>query len=260
MKKIVLFTIILLLGITTFGKDGIPDKPQTAKLVNDLANILTPQEEKSLEAKLLSYFVENSTQIAVVTVKTLNGYERGYFATELAHQWGIGSAKNDNGILLLVKPKYPNSKGEVFVAVGYGLEGKATDLATGQIVRNKLIPAFKNNDYFGGINTATDALISLTKGEYNEKQELPENSIGFSFFIFLIIMIFLIILLSKRNTNGYEVSSHGANVPMWQIMDILSRTKGRGSYKDFTSGGGSFGDFGGFGGGSFGGGGAGGSW
>lgn len=267
MRKTTLFVLFLLLNLIAFGKEGIPEKPKVAKLVNDLANILTPQQEEVLEAKLLSYFVESSTQVAVVTVKSLNGYERAHFATELAHKWGIGSSKNDNGILLLVKPKYPDSKGQVFIAVGYGLEGRATDLATGQIIRNKIIPAFKNNDYFGGINTATNDLIALTKGEYNEKQELPEEAVGFSFFVILIIMIFLIIILSKHRRSGYEVSSDGASVPMWQILDMLNRTKGKGSYGDFSSGGGifgkrggGFGDFGGFGGGSFGGGGAGGSW
>lgn len=269
-----IFTLSLsLLYFLAFAQEGIPEKPHVERLVNDFANVLSEPEKQQLEDKLVAYSQESSTQIAVVIVKSLNGYERANFATRLAQKWGIGSAKNDNGILLLVKPKYANSKGEVFVATGYGLEGAATDLANGQIVRNIIIPQFKENHYFQGIDMGTDALIALTKGEYNQavppQGETPEIPFGV---VLLSIMVFLIFLstMKRRAAQQYQMTKTGGSVPMWMLLEMLTRGRGKGDFDDFNSGSGSFGGFGGgfgsgggfggFGGGSFGGGGAGGSW
>ncbi|PID88658.1 MAG: hypothetical protein CSB03_00230 [Bacteroidia bacterium] len=273
--KPTLFTILLFLSLvnfSVFAQEGIPDKPSKERLVTDLADVLTEQEEQQLEAKLVTYWRESSTQVAVVTVKSLNGYERADFATRLAQKWGIGSAKHDNGILLLVKPKYPNSKGQVFIATGYGLEGKTTDLASGQIRTNILIPHFKQNDYFGGIDKGTDALIALTKGEYNDAtSENQPTQIPIVWIILFVILLLFFLSLMKRKAKGqYQMSRKGGSVPMWILLEELTRERGRGDFDDFNSGSGGFGGFGGgfggsggfggFGGGSFGGGGAGGSW
>lgn len=264
-KKISTFIYVCCFVTFLFQNDvlaqDIPDKPQKETLVVDFANILTHEQKYLLESKLLNYFTESSTQVSVVIVKSLNGYERADYATRLAQKWGIGSAKNDNGILLLVKPKYKRSKGQLYIAVGYGLEGAATDMAVGQIRTNILIPAFIQNDYFGGIDRATDALIALTKGEYNEKQFANKNS-GSGNFIIIVIIIFIVIFVvgSKKNNDHHNMNSSGGSLLPWIFFDTLSSRRGGGSFGDFSSGGGSFGDFGGFGGGSFGGGGAGGSW
>lgn len=263
LKRTFIFLLLSLLCFAVFPQSGIPEKPNVERLVNDFANILSEQEENQLEQKLASYARQSSTQIAVVTVKSLNGYERADFATRLAQKWGIGSAKHDNGMLLLVKPKYADSKGQVFVATGYGLEATVTDLANGQIVRNVIIPYFRQNDYFGGIDKGTNALISLTKGEYNEAMPPPKPSEGIPLWVIIfLIVIFLIFISSiKQKAKGqYQMSKNGGSIPMWMLLEMLTRSRGRGDFDDFNSGGGSFGGFGGFGGGSFGGGGAGGSW
>ncbi len=257
-----IITIILFLGIGVFpliGQGEIPNKPNVERLVVDFAHVLSTTEKQRLEEKLEQYSRETSTQIAVVTVKSLNGYERAEFTTRLAQKWGIGSAKYDNGILLLVKPRYNDSKGQVQIATGYGLEGAATDLACGQIRNNILIPHFKRNDYFGGIDKATDALIALTRGEYNDEyaQEEPV-SIPFSVIITIILVVFILFSSLKRKAKGqYQMSKNGGSVPMWLLLELLTRNTGSSSFDDFNSG---SGGFGGFGGGSFGGGGAGGSW
>lgn len=271
LKKI--FTILLcILSFTVFAQKGIPEKPQQERLVNDFANVLTIQQQQQLEQKLVNYYRESSTQLAVVTVKSLNGYEKADFATRLAQKWGIGSARHDNGMLLLVKPKYANSKGQVFIATGYGLEGAATDLANGQIVRNVIIPAFRENDYFGGIDKGTDALIALTKGEYNDAVPTNTHSGELPFWVILlaIVLFFVFISMLKQKAKGqYQMSKNGGSIPMWMLFEILTRSRGKGDFDDFNSGSGGFGGFdgggfgggfGGFGGGSFGGGGAGGSW
>lgn len=261
-KKILVLLSFLAFYVSSLGQQ-IPEKPTKETLVVDFADILTVEQERLLEQKLLDYFIQSSTQVAVVTVTTLNGYERAEFATQLAQKWGIGSAKNDNGILLLVKPKYPNSRGQLFIAVGYGLEGVATDMAVGQIRSNILIPAFINNDYFGGIDKATDALIALTKGEYNEEQfAKKQNGINPFWIIFAIIIIIILLqsFKNKKNNDHHNMDSSGSGLPWWMLLESMNGRRGSGSFGDFSSGGGSFGGFGGFGGGSFGGGGAGGSW
>ncbi|WP_116495367.1 TPM domain-containing protein [Balneicella halophila] len=269
-----IFTILLCcLWLVSFAQEGIPEKPKVERLVNDLAGILTEQEEQQLEQKLVKYAQESSTQVAVVTVKSLNGYERADFATRLAHKWGIGSSKNDNGILLLVKPKYRDSKGQIQIAVGYGLEGAATDLASGQIRDNIIIPHFKNNDYFSGIDKGTDALIALTKGEYNESAYPANEHSDFPIFLLPILFILFVIILStlrRKASKQYQMSKTGGSIPSWMLIEMLTRRSGKGDFDDFNSGSGGFGGFGGgfgsgggfggFGGGGFGGGGAGGSW
>jgi len=82
-----------------------PDKPVPAKLVNDLAGLLSPEEVDALEQKLVAYDDSTSTQIAVVTIRDLQGYEVADYAQRLAEKWGIGQKGLDNGILILIKPK-----------------------------------------------------------------------------------------------------------------------------------------------------------
>ena len=81
----------------------------------------------------------------------------------MGEKWGIGSEKFDNGILVLLKPKTSDSKGEVFIAVGYGLEGVVPDATAKRIVENEMIPMFRENNMYGGIEKATDVLIDLTR-------------------------------------------------------------------------------------------------
>lgn len=275
MRRTLSTIFLLFIGWAALAQsDGIPEKPAVQTLVTDLAEILTEEQKNILEQKLLEYFKSSSTQVAVVTVNNMGGYEPQEFATRLGEKWGIGKAKYDNGILLLVKPKTPDTKGQVFIATGYGLEGSATDLATGQIVRRILIPHFKNNDYFGGIDAGTNALIDLTRGEYNDPQKYQPQGQEIPIWVIVLFFIGLVLFLSmmtRHSKNEYDMSSAGGSIPMWQLMEMLRQSKRRGGFEDFSSGrgsfgggfgsgGGTFGGFGGFGGGSFGGGGAGGSW
>ena len=73
----------------------------------------------------------------------------------------------NNGVLILVKPKTPDSNGQVFIAQGYGLEGAIPDITCGQIVDNEILPAFRNGDYYGGLSNATNTLMSLARGEFS---------------------------------------------------------------------------------------------
>lgn len=270
MRKLLLIIASLLVSIFALAND-LPKRPEPPTLVNDFANMLSRNERAALERKLVDYFAATSTQIAVVTVNSLSDYQISDYAFRLGEKWGVGGAKFNNGILMVVMPKTSTSKGEVFIAVGYGLEGVVPDVTAKQVVENELIPHFKNNDMFGGIDSGVSVLIDLTKGEYNYQQYAKhvEGKGGFSpFLIFLIIFVVFPIIFGRRR-KGYYSAGGRSSLPFWLAMGMMGGAgrKHSGFFGDFSSGSGSFGgggnsfgSFGGFGGGSFGGGGAGGSW
>lgn len=268
MKKIVLTFVSMILVLSAVVAQ-LPQRPNPPTLVTDLAGVFSPQEQAHLEQKLVDFFAQTSTQIAVVTVPDLGGYDVADYAVKLGHSWGIGSEKFDNGILVLIKPKTNDSSGKVHIAVGYGLEGVVPDITANQVVENELIPRFKENDMFGGVENATNVLIELTKGEYNYQQYAKKGSSkgGGGFIVVFIVLIIIISSFGGRR-KGYYSAGGRSSLPFWLAMGLMNGA-GRshsGSFGNFSSGSGSFGGgssfggFGGFGGGGFGGGGAGGSW
>ena len=161
--------IIILIALGMFGavfaQEGIPDPPKPPRLVNDYAGILDPGQVQSLEQRLVAYNDSTSTQITVVIVPSLNGYDKSDFAQRLGQKWGVGGSKFNNGFVILVKPKTATEQGDVFIATGYGVEALVPDATARLIVEREMVPYFKTNDYFGGINAAVTALQKFTKGE-----------------------------------------------------------------------------------------------
>lgn len=257
--------IFLIANLLSFSQD-IPAPQDPPRLVNDFTGILAADEVEHLERKLLAFNDSTSTQITVVIVKSLNGYDKNEFAQMIGEQWGVGRKGKNNGAVMLVKPKYPNEKGEVAIQTGYGLEGAIPDALAKRIVENEMIPEFKQGNYFAGIDKATDVMISLTKGEYTADQYEKRQSKKAGPFALLIPLAILVgvLLMIRSGRNGTR--SIGKDLPFWMMLGLLS-SMGRGhsgSWNNFSGGsgfgGGGGGGFGGFGGGSFGGGGAGGSW
>ncbi len=239
---------MLFLASVAKGQGGaLPDPMSPPRLVNDFAGILTPQQKDALERKLVDFDRETSTQIAVVTVDDLNGYAPGDFAQRLLEKWGVGGKKNNNGVVFLVKPKTGQSRGEVFISVGYGLEGVIPDITAGHILDREVVPSFRNGDYYSGIDRGVDALIALSKGEYTATKE-DEGPSPVAVVIFLIITLIFVIAGSRHNKRGGRGGGG-----MW--IPPVSGGRG-GGFGGFGGGGG----FGGFGGGIGGGGGGGRSW
>lgn len=262
MKKRILFLVALLVGFSTFAQD-IPDK--TDRLVNDFANVLSSREVNQLEGELENFARRTSTQIVIVTVPTLNGYDASDYAFQLGEKWGVGQGDKDNGVVVLFKPKTADSRGQVFVATGYGLEGIIPDaVANRDIVDNEMIPRFKQNDIYGGLVAGTQVIMALASKEYTADQYhekvsgAPAGGVGIGFLLFIIIIVIGIF----RSRRSYYTG--GSNLPFWLLLGgMMGSGSHRGSYGNFSSGSGGFsggGGFGGFGGGGFGGGGAGGSW
>lgn len=267
MKKLHKFfgLFLILLIVSTVQAQEIPVQPNPPHLVNDLAGIMTPEQVQQLESRLVAFNDSTSTQIAVVTLKSLNGYTPEEMAQRIGETWGIGQKKYNNGMVILIKPKIGNEKGEAFIATGYGLEGKLPDAICKRIVDEVMIPEFQKGNIVGGINAGALTVMKVATGEYKDGSFAPKHGgrggkSPIAPFIILIIMAF-IVMRGFRGRGNHHSIGHG--MPLWPFLFMGGLGGfGGGGNNDSGSGfgGGDGGGFGGFGGGGFGGGGAGGSW
>lgn len=136
-------------------------KPEVVRPVNDFAHILEEDEVAALEYKLIGYYDSSSIQIVIVTLNDLMGEDIQQVAMDIGNRWDVGQAKEDNGIVVLIKPKTKEAKGEVFIATGYGVEGCIPDVTAKEIVDDELIPYFKTGNYYQGLDGAIDVMIQL---------------------------------------------------------------------------------------------------
>ncbi len=239
-------------------------RPDPPRLVNDYAGVLSASETQALENKMVAFNDSTSNQIAVVVVNDLQGYDRSDFAYRVAKDWGVGQGDFNNGLLILVKTKSERSTGQIFIATGYGLEGAIPDIAAAEIIDREILPRFRENDYYGGLDAGTNVLMSLAAGEYSYQSYAGGSSSpavpGIIFFIILII--FIVIVSAGSSNNKHLKKSGSSNLPLWLLLSMMGGGRSHGGSWGGFSGGGSRGGggFGGFGGGGFGGGGAGGSW
>ena len=257
MKKVLSILLLLAVFTTANAQECLLDKKPVQDLVQDYANILTDAEEQGLRQALIAFNDSVSNQILIVTVTDLCGYDKSSFTYTLGEKWGVGQDGKDNGIVIMIKPKEIDGRGEVFIAPGYGLEGVLPDAIAKRIVENEMIPYFKKKDYYGGIANAVTTVMEITGGEYSADEYAKSSGLK-GLLPFLGIFIFIIVMLITRAKSARSYASTN-NMGFWAalaVMNASSRSHG-GSFGGFSSGGGSFG---GFGGGSFGGGGAGGSW
>jgi uncharacterized protein len=245
-----------------------PEKPVPPRLVNDFAGLLSHEEVNTLEQKLVAYNDSSSTQIAIITLSDLHGYDIADYAQRLAEKWGIGQKGLNNGIIVLVKPKTPeSSRGEVNISPGYGLEGVIPDLISKQIIENEILPEFRAGNYYQGLDKATSTLMSLASGEFPPDQYGKSKGSDLSGLAPIIFFIIFIIIISFFRSSGGSNQKHISRkgLPLWMLLTMMNSGSNRhdGSWGGFSGGGGfggGGGGFGGFGGGSFGGGGASGSW
>lgn len=239
---------------------AVPQKPEPPRLVNDFAGLLDSRQALRLERMLTAFDDSTSNQIAVVTVKDLEGMSATEYAVRTGLDWQVGSSRN-NGIIVLVKPKTSSSSGEAAISVGYGLEGAIPDAYCKRIIENEMIPYFREDDYAGGIEAACVTLMKLASGEISEPREYDEDGLAeiiAAIFIIICIIAFAVIVVSNQK-GGKGPGSSGGDISGPIFMgNVFGGGHGSSSWGGFSGGG--FGGFGGFGGGSFGGGGASGRW
>ncbi|MBV9988350.1 MAG: TPM domain-containing protein [Chitinophagaceae bacterium] len=262
MKKLLLILFCSLAAVAGFSQQ-VPARPNPPRLVNDFAGVLSPEQVEILEHKLVALDDSTSNQIAVVLVKSLDGNAIEDYSVKLFRDWGIGNKKTNNGVLIVASM----DDHKIWITVGYGLEGAIPDAMASSIYRNEMVPEFRQNNYYRGIDNAIDALAKAAAGEYHVKKEKSSSGGkgGGSILGFIVILIVIIIASTRGGRGGggggMMRRSGFSDVATGMILGSLLGG-GRGGSSGWGSSGGGFGGggFGGFGGGSTGGGGAGGSW
>lgn len=259
----------ILMGATQLpAQADIPSRPNPPRLVNDFAGMLSTAEQQALERKLNAYNDSTSTQIAIVTINSLEGADRFDYSLRLATEWGIGQDNKDNGILLFISLK----DRAIGFQTGYGTEGFLPDAMAKRIIENILKPAFRANRYYEGLDKATDIVMQLGSGEYDAEPHQRSAKGGRTMIFVLLALFFMLMVISSAQKHNDDDDDEGGywrggrynrrrNSGWgggWIFLPGGGRSHGSGGWGGF--GGGDSGGFGGFGGGDFGGGGAWGDW
>jgi len=266
MNKALGLMIALLLALT--GQAAVAqDFPKLTGRVVDQANLLDPEQEAALTAKLAGLETRTKRQLVVTTLNSLEGYEISDYGYRLGREWalgqdGKGETEKDNGAILIIAP----NERKMRIEVGYGLEPVLTDAFANQVIQNDILPAFREGGFERGITAGVDAVISQLRLDPAEAEARAAAAAPteaeepiFPFLIIALIFLFLFLNLMRgagRRGRRRRRSDGLGDVILWSAANILS-SSGSG-----RSGGSSFGGGGGFsgGGGSFGGGGASGGW
>ena len=216
--------------------------PELKARVMDQAGLLGADRQQALEAELAAHERQTGHQLAVLTIKSLEGDPIEDYSLRVVEQWKLGHAKEDNGLLLLVAV----ADRKVRIEVGYGLEGEVPDALAGRIIRNVITPSFRSGDFAGGIEKATRALMQASAGKQVDLPDRgassPPKAAAIWPFLMFVLMFLVVPILTRRR-------GHGGMIFLGGLGGGLGG--GRGGF-----GGGGFSG----GGGGFGGGGASGNW
>ena len=252
MKKI-LCIIFLLFCANLFAQKVIP-KPNPMRLVNDYAKVLDAYDAEQLERRLIALDDSTSNQIVVLTVPSLNGEIIEEVANKTFRDWGIGNKKTNNGVLIMIALQDK----KIRIEVGYGLEGAIPDVTANDIINNDIKPAFKQQNFIGGIRKAVEDLSIAATGEYKIKTQKTNNGKGSGGGSILALIIIAVVIFMVIGKGGGRGGGGGLLGPLLLANLLSGGSRGGSGWGGGDSGGG--GGFGGFGGGSSGGGGASGGW
>ena len=248
---LLLYFLVIDIGIA----QNVPKKLHSNP-VQDYANLLSNEEQASLNEKLIHYTDSTSTSIVIVIQKDIED-DINYQASQYLSQWGVGQKRKDNGVLILMAV----NQRKIAISTGYGVEDKLTDAISRRIIEQKIIPYFKNQEYYLGFDRGTSAIIDTLAGKFQKEKLQKSDTIDYRLIFFILvplIFIIAIILRNKKNSSNNGGKSNGG-IDLLDILILLS-SSGRSTYGRGSGFGGSSGGFGGFGGGLGGGGGASGSW
>ena len=259
--------------------------------VIDQANILTATEKQNLEQQIRNIYNQGKAQIGIIIVSTTGSEDIFDFAMRVARQWKLGSAKQDNGLLIAVAV---NDR-KIHIATGYGLEGVLPDIIASRIIRNQITPAFQQGQYAQGLQAGMNEIerilnldpeiakqaadeLKERQAQAIHEQEAKDRSLTTAMII-LIVGIFASFIIGNRLSAavaGVTATAagliYGSGIVMSLLMGVgifflLITSLAQLIFQMFLSGGGrggggGFGGGGGYsgGGGGFGGGGASGSW
>lgn len=260
MKRIFILLFVLVATLQPVSGQQIQPRPNPPQAVNDFANLLEPFQRSALEQKLRAYNDSTSSAIVIITVPDLQGYDISQVSLKYLRDWGVGVKGKNNGVVILVAKQERQAR----IETGYGMEGVLPDITAKHIIEDEMIPQFKNDGYYRGLDNAVDAIILAAKGEYKADPKNEDGGGGWVVAFIIMVIIFAIIFRGfgggGRGGGGQYMSRRGSDVLPWFLMGSLLGGSGSGRSGGFGGGGFGGGGFGGFGGGSGGGGGASGGW
>jgi uncharacterized protein len=258
-KPAIFFTLLILIFNTASTGHAVEIPPLPPNPVVDLAGIIDDSVQTKLNRYLRELEQKTTAQMAILTVKSLQGESLEEFSISIAHdKWKLGQKGKDNGILLVIaldERKYR-------IEVGYGLEGILPDSLVGSIGRKYLVPYFRKGDYSDGIYAATLAIANEIAKDAGVKitgmpaagivspVKVRQKSTGFLGKIFSLLFFLVILIIFIKNPRSFL---------LFMLLSSMGGRRGPWGGSGGGFGGGGFGSFGG-GGGGFGGGGASGSW
>lgn len=267
MKRILLLFFIYLIPALALQAQEIQSRPNPPRAVNDFGNFLAPFQVEALEQKLRAYNDSTSSAIVIVTVPELQGYDIAEVALKYLRTWQIGTKEKNNGVLILVSRQERKAR----IETGYGMEGVLPDILAKRIIEDRMLPYFKEEDYYAGFDNAVDAIIQAAAGEYKADPKKEEKGGGGAGTMIILVILFIVIMAIIRGGGGRgggnytsRRGSRGFDALPWFLLGNMLGGSGRGGggFGGGGFGGGGFGGggFGGFGGGGGGGGGASGGW
>jgi uncharacterized protein len=229
-----IFKSIILLMLLACLAFSAPTFPQlnNSRVIDD-AGIFDADQEMTLDKKLANHETNTSNQIVVVTIKSLDGYDISDYGYQLGRHWGIGQKDKNNGVLLIIAP----NERKVRIEVGYGLEGALPDATAKTIIQNDILPFFKKGNYYDGVNSGIDKILSAIKGEYTLAKSTDQDSaIGFILFTMLFIVIVFINAMPKGEDRKKRIipaiiASSVAGFISWMMFFVLGEI-GRASCRE----------------------------
>ncbi|MBZ5695043.1 MAG: TPM domain-containing protein [Acidobacteriia bacterium] len=236
--------------------DQVAPQVKAAGYVTDLAGVLSQPAREQLTALCTEVDQKTQAQIAVVTIKSLEGRTVDDYTVDLAERLGIGPKSSNRGVLILVAP----NDHKYWTSVGYGLESILPDGKVGGYGR-EAVPYFRNNDYDAAVFLMTRRVADVIAADRGitlsgSSPEVPATDRDHSGINATTIIIIAIVLMILAVQTRYAKTHSGRRFVGGRWIGPMGGGWGGG----FGGGGGGGGGFGGFGGGGFGGGGAGGGW
>jgi len=202
-KKLLAIILVCVLSQATLHKVFAYSK---SEYVSDDAHILSQEQKSTISELITKYEKETSNEIAVVTISELKNESIEEMAVRVFEELGVGKQNKDNGILLLIAIQ----NRELRIEVGYGLEGVLTDVKSSQIIREIITPEFKKGDYFQGVYSGIQSIITVTGGGEITNSSSSKSSFKLTEDVFIFFIIF-----------GYFVFSIMTRTRSWWLGGIV---------------------------------------
>jgi uncharacterized protein len=196
MVRVRILGVLLCMAVLLPWAAAALDAPVLKGRVSDYGGMLSPEAERRLETLLKELEEKDSTQVAVLTVPSLDGDSLEDFSMRVAERWKIGRKGFDNGVILI----FARDDRKVRIEVGYGLEGRLTDLTAGRIIRDRIVPEFRAGRFDQGVLNGVVALTEVVRGEFQAPAQPPTGAAASGvedLMPFVLVFIFLVFMLGR---------------------------------------------------------------